>query len=127
MTRREKILVCALILSLGLSIYLLSRQSTYVTPINFSNPSRQSLKQYRIEYNYPSEIRVILLGVFPDEDSIKRVGREAALEIARKASKDGYMQEYVSYEVATGVFSLGDDGTERIFPDIKIYHIRKKN
>ena len=127
MTGREKILACALVLLSGLSIYLFSKQSICIPPTDFSALSQQLSKQYRIEYNYPSEIRVGLLGVFPDEGSIKRVGREAALEVARRASKDGYVQEYVSYEVAAGVFSLGDDGVEKIFPDIKVYHVRRKN
>lgn len=127
MTKREQILAWALALLLGLSIYLLCRQPGCVAPTRLSVPIQPFSKQYRIEYNYPSEIRVVLLGTFPDEESIKRVGREAALEVARKASKDGYTQESVSYEVATGVFVLYGDGTERIFPDIKIYRIRRKN
>lgn len=127
MTKREKIFAGVVVLLLGLLIYLLCRQPTGLTTTRLSVPIQSLSKQYRIEYNYPSEIRVILLGTFPDEESIKRVGREAALEVARKASKDGYTQESVSYEVATGVFVLYNDGTEKIFPDIKIYRIRKKN
>ena len=126
MSKRERILVLLLILAVGFSAYIWYKQPGNVTPVRRLILGQDSFKQYRIDYNYPHEVRAVLLGDFKDEESIKRAGRAASLEIAREASRMGYVEEFVSYEVDSGIFISYEDGSERLFPDIKVYHLKKK-
>ncbi len=125
MSTREKILIVTVILAILGLIYLWNNPRIQTSFVGNYAPSVSPAKQYRIEYNYPHEIRVVLMGEF-SEDSLKGVARIAATEVARDATRKGYAQDFVSYEVDSGIFIVYEDGTEKIFPDIKVYHLRKK-
>lgn len=127
MIKRDKIIVVFSVFLLAILAYTLYDHFSRRSPALVSKPTQSFSKQYRIEYNYPHEIRVILLGEFEDEEMIRATGRAAALELAKEASRDGYVEESVHFEVGSGVFVFYEDGSEKLFPAIKVYKIRKKN